>query len=225
MIEFINATKSFGSNTVLKNISLTIRPHEVVGVIGPSGSGKSTFLRTINGLELLTSGKVKINAKRTAMVFQGFELFPHLTVLENLCLAPMKAQGRTKAHSEELARKWLKAVRMEGFEERYPLQLSGGQQQRVAIARSLCINPDVLLFDEPTASLDPELVSEVLSVIEELRRSVDCIIIVSHELQFMSRATDRILFFDNGELIEDSQTTDFFNSPNTHRAKEFINIK
>ena len=222
MIEFHNASKSFGATQVLKDITVTIKPHQVTAVIGPSGSGKSTLLRTINGLEKLTAGTLTSKAKRTAMVFQSFELFPHLTVLENLCLAPMKSQGVTKAKAQETARRWLKAVKLEQFESRYPLELSGGQQQRAAIARSLCTDPDVLLLDEPTASLDPELVEEVLSVIADLRQHVASIIIVSHELRFLERASDRVLFLADGVLVEDRDTADFFADPSTTRAKEFL---
>ena len=223
MIEFKNVSKTYAQSAkVLDGISARINYREVVAVIGPSGSGKSTLLRTINGLESISGGTINLEAKRTAMVFQSFELFPHLTVIDNLTLAPMRAQGVKRAEAEKDARKWLQSVHLEGFESRFPGELSGGQQQRVAIARALCINPEVLLLDEPTASLDRELVAEVLGVIEDLRGLGLTIIIVSHELEFLRKATDRVLFLDAGKILEDRATEEFFAHPSTFRAQEFL---
>ena len=234
MIKVENLKKSFGKNEVLKGISTEIKEKEVIAVIGPSGSGKSTFLRCINRLEVPTSGNVTIDGtliteknimkvrENLGMVFQHFYLFPHKTVLENLTYAPLNVKGISKVQATKIAEDLLKKVGL--FEKRneYPNRLSGGQKQRVAIARALAMNPTVMLFDEPTSALDPEMVKEVLEVMKSLAETGMTMIIVTHEMGFAREVADRILFLEDGKLIEDAAPEEFFTAPKSERAKEFL---
>lgn len=231
-------TKRFEENLILDNISLTVRQGEVIVVVGASGCGKSTLLRCINALEPIQGGTIKLREdviepkskklaairQKIGMVFQSYELFPHLTVLDNIILAPVKVQKRNK---EEVVNEALELLKRVGLEEKagsYPRQLSGGQKQRVAIVRALCMHPEILLFDEVTAALDPEMVREVLDVMLALAEQGRTMIIVTHEMQFARAVADRIIFIDGGKIIEDSDPETFFNSPGTDRAKQFLNI-
>ena len=228
--------KRFGDQTVLKDISLSVREGEVIVVIGPSGCGKSTFLRCINALEEIQGGEIRLkddvisrNNKNLAeirqkigMVFQNYELFPHLNVLDNIILAPTKVQGRTKEDAKEEALKLLSRVGLSDKAESFPRQLSGGQKQRVAIVRALCMHPEILLFDEVTAALDPEMVREVLDVILGLAEQGRTMIIVTHEMQFARAVADRVLFLDEGVIKEEGVPDQFFDHPETERAKEFL---
>jgi arginine/lysine/histidine transport system ATP-binding protein len=228
--------KSFGNHEVLKNISTEIKKGEVVSIIGPSGSGKSTFLRCLNLLETPTSGTILISGQnlmdsskdslkirqQIGMVFQHFHLFPHMTVLENLTYAPIKVKGEKRAVAEEKARALLKRVGLAPKEKAYPSSLSGGQKQRVAIARALAMEPELMLFDEPTSALDPEMVKEVLDVIKDLAKSGMTMAIVTHEMGFAREVADRVLFLDHGILVEDGNPAEFFNSPKTDRARDFL---
>lgn len=236
MITFENVNKYFGTFHVLKNINLHIDAGEVVVIIGPSGSGKSTLLRTINGLETVTSGKlivdgVQVNAKGTdlnklrrniGMVFQHFNLYPHKTVLENIILAPMKVLGLSRKEAEGIAREYLEKVGILEKINAYPSQLSGGQQQRVAIARGLAMRPKAMLFDEPTSALDPEMIGEVLDVMKTLAREGMTMVVVTHEMGFAREVADRIIFMDQGEIIEESTPDVFFKNPREERAQMFL---
>ena len=236
MIKVDNLTKKFGNNEVLSNISTVISKGEVVSIIGPSGSGKSTFLRCMNMLETPTSGKIVIDQQdltdsktqvnkmrqRIGMVFQHFHLFPHLTVLENLTYAPMKAKGVNKQVAEVKARELLKRVGLSEKETAFPSSLSGGQKQRVAIARALAMEPELMLFDEPTSALDPEMVKEVLDVMKDLAKSGMTMVVVTHEMGFAREVADRILFLDHGVLLEEGKPAEFFSHPKTERAKDFL---
>lgn len=236
MIKIKNLYKSFGSLEVLKGISKEISKGEVVAVIGPSGSGKSTFLRCINMLEEITSGKVIIEGKditdpkvninkvrqNVGMVFQHFNLFPHKTVLENLMLAPMKVKKIKKEEIIKKAKKLLKRVGLEDKENSYPDSLSGGQKQRIAIARALAMEPDTLLFDEPTSALDPEMVREVLDVIRDLAKSGMTMIVVTHEMGFAKSVANRVFFMDYGVILEDAVPKELFEAPKHERTKEFL---
>jgi arginine/lysine/histidine transport system ATP-binding protein len=228
--------KSFGKLEVLKGITTTIKQGEVVAVIGPSGSGKSTFLRCLNLLEEPTRGRIwigdeEITDKKTnimkvrqhvGMVFQHFHLFPHMTVLENVTYAPIKVKGMTKAEAEAKGIELLKKVGLEQKANEYPSRLSGGQKQRVAIARALAMSPDVMLFDEPTSALDPEMVKEVLEVMKSLAHTGMTMAIVTHEMGFAREVADRVLFLDGGQLVEDAPPQEFFASPKSKRAQEFL---
>jgi ABC-type polar amino acid transport system ATPase subunit len=216
-----NLEKRFGTVQVLKNINIQIHRGEVVAVIGPSGSGKSTFIRTLNRLEPADQGEILVRG-RTSMVFQSFNLFPHLKVVDNITLAPIKALNKKKKDALETANTLLKRVGVLDQAEKFPPELSGGQQQRVAIARSLATNPDLLLFDEPTSALDPEMIGEVLAVIRELAQQGMTMIIVTHELHFAREVADRIVFFDEGKIIEEGTPEEFFVNPRTDRAKKFL---
>lgn len=236
MIKVENLTKKFGRNEVLCGISTEIGKGEVVSIIGPSGSGKSTFLRCINVLEKPTSGQIIIEGhdltnpktpihkmrQQIGMVFQHFHLFPHLTVLENLTYAPIKAKGIKKNVAVEQARQLLDKVGLAEKEQAYPGSLSGGQKQRVAIARALAMEPELMLFDEPTSALDPEMVKEVLDVMKDLAKSGMTMVVVTHEMGFAREVADRILFLDHGALLEEGTPDVFFNEPKTIRAKEFL---
>jgi ABC-type polar amino acid transport system ATPase subunit len=228
--------KSFGKLEVLKGITTTIKQGEVVAIIGPSGSGKSTFLRCLNLLEEPTRGRIwigdeEITDKKTnimkvrqhvGMVFQHFHLFPHMTVLENVTYAPTKVKGMTKAEAEAKGIELLKKVGLEQKAGEYPSRLSGGQKQRVAIARALAMSPDVMLFDEPTSALDPEMVKEVLEVMKSLAHTGMTMAIVTHEMGFAREVADRVLFLDGGQLVEDAPPQEFFSSPKSKRAQEFL---
>ena len=236
MIHVNNLHKSFGKNDVLKGINEHIEKGEVVVVIGPSGSGKSTFLRCLNLLEEPTSGeivfegnsitdkKVDINKirEKMGMVFQQFNLFPHKTVLENLTLAPLKVMGMTEEEANAVAIKYLQKVGLEDKKDTYPNKLSGGQKQRVAIARSLCLNPEVMLFDEPTSALDPEMVIEVLEVMQDLAKQGMTMMVVTHEMGFARTVADRVIFLENGKIVEENDSETFFSHPESDRAKDFL---
>ncbi|WP_078549014.1 amino acid ABC transporter ATP-binding protein [Litchfieldia alkalitelluris] len=236
MIKVENLHKQFGKNEVLKNISTSIESGEVVSIIGPSGSGKSTFLRCLNLLETPTKGKIwidhqEITDKKTnimnvrqqiGMVFQHFYLFPHMTVLENLTYSPIKVKGENRQVAEEKARQLLGKVGLTEKEKAYPSSLSGGQKQRVAIARALAMEPKLMLFDEPTSALDPEMVKEVLNVMKDLAQTGITMAVVTHEMGFAREVADRVLFLDDGVLLEEGSPTDFFNNPRTSRAKDFL---
>ena len=236
MIEVKNLCKSFGDLQVLKGISETINDREVVCVIGPSGSGKSTFLRCLNLLEEPSGGEVFLDGKKIndsdvdideireklGMVFQGFNLFPHMTVLDNLTLAPIKVKGMEKAAAEEKARKLLETVGLADKAEKYPASLSGGQKQRVAIARALAMDPEIMLFDEPTSALDPEMVGEVLNVMKNLAENGMTMVIVTHEMGFAREVADRVLFIDEGNILEQGTPAELFGNPQHYRTKNFL---
>jgi general L-amino acid transport system ATP-binding protein len=231
-----NVNKFFGTYHALKNINLSVAKGEKVVVCGPSGSGKSTMIRCINGLEDHDSGRILVNRheltgdekqidavrREVGMVFQSFNLFPHMTVLENLTLAPRLVRRNSKAESADIAMTYLTRVRIPEQAEKYPSQLSGGQQQRVAIARALCMNPEVMLFDEPTSALDPEMISEVLDVMTDLARDGMTMICVTHEMGFARSVADRIVFMDMGEIVETATPADFFAAPKSERARTFL---
>ncbi|TYS10472.1 arginine ABC transporter ATP-binding protein ArtR [Bacillus subtilis] len=236
MIKVEQLSKSFGKHEVLKDISTTISEGEVVAVIGPSGSGKSTFLRCLNLLEKPNGGTITIKDKEITkqktntlkvrenigMVFQHFHLFPHKTVLENIMYAPVNVKRESKQSAQEKAEELLRKVGL--FEKRndYPNRLSGGQKQRVAIARALAMNPDIMLFDEPTSALDPEMVKEVLQVMKELVETGMTMVIVTHEMGFAKEVADRVLFMDQGMIVEDGNPKEFFLSPKSKRAQDFL---
>ena len=235
MIDIENLHKSFGDAHILKGIDLHIKEKEVVVIIGPSGSGKSTLLRCINYLERPTSGTVSVDGiilgseanindvrKEVGMVFQRFNLFPHMTVLANIMLAPMKVRQVSKEEAEERARKLLARVGLADKAESYPKQLSGGQQQRVAIARALAMKPKVMLFDEPTSALDPEMVGEVLDVMKSLAKEGMTMVIVTHEMGFAREVGDRVLFVDDGRILEQGTPEAVFEHPQEERTKNFL---
>lgn len=236
MIKISHLQKSFGQAQVLKDISTEIRKGECVCVIGPSGSGKSTFLRCINLLEQPDGGNIEVDGrdilnpelkiddyrKEVGMVFQHFNLFPNMTVKRNLMLAPMRVLKISEEESSEKALKLLRQVGLESKADAYPNKLSGGQKQRVAIARALAMNPKVLLFDEPTSALDPEMVGEVLHVMKELAEGGMTMIVVTHEMGFAREVSDRVLFMDQGRILEDRQPKEMFDRPEHRRTKEFL---
>lgn len=237
LLKIEHLTKRYDENNILEDISLTVNKGEVIVVVGPSGCGKSTLLRCINALEPIQEGKISLKGEfiepgsknltrlreKIGMVFQNYELFPHLTVLNNILLAPVKVQKRKKEKVKEEALKLLKRVGLEGKEKSYPRQLSGGQKQRVAIVRALCMQPEILLFDEVTAALDPEMVREVLEVMLHLASQGKTMVIVTHEMQFARAVADRIIMIDEGKIIEDTDPEIFFTAPATTRAKKFLN--
>ncbi len=236
MIEMIKVNKYFAAFHVLKDIDLSVSPGEKVVVCGPSGSGKSTLIRLVNRLEEHQSGKVivdgieltddvkKIDSVRreVGMVFQSFNLFPHLSVLQNLTLAPIWVKRVSKKEAEATAMHFLARVRIPEQAHKYPSQLSGGQQQRVAIARALCMKPKLMLFDEPTSALDPEMIKEVLDVMVELAREGMTMMVVTHEMGFARTVADRVIFMDEGRIVEAAPPADFFRAPKTDRAKLFL---
>lgn len=236
VIKVQKLTKSFGDNHVLEGIDIEIKKGEVVVIIGASGSGKSTFLRTLNLLELPTSGKiyfegnditgkdadVDLHRRKMGMVFQQFNLFPNMNVLKNMTIAPIKLLGLSKSDAEEKAIKLLEKVGLKDRAYSYPSQLSGGQKQRVAIVRALCMDPDVMLFDEPTSALDPEMVGEVLSAMKDLAKSGMTMAIVTHEMGFAREVADRVIFIDNGTIEEEGTPEEIFGSPKSPRLKDFL---
>tara|TARA_B100001113_G_scaffold324723_1_gene296525 strand:- start:1455 stop:2210 length:756 start_codon:yes stop_codon:yes gene_type:complete len=235
-VTMTNVSKSFGDFKALKDINLTVMNGEKVVVCGPSGSGKSTLVRCINGLESHENGsinvigeevtpRIKQNAlfrSKIGMVFQQFNLFPHLTVMQNLILGPMKTLGMNKKDALKRAEALLERVQIPEQSEKKPSQLSGGQQQRVAIARALCMEPKIMLFDEPTSALDPEMISEVLDVIIDLANEGITMIVVTHEMGFAKKAADRMIFMDGGKIVEQNDPENFFNNPKTDRCKTFL---
>lgn len=228
--------KSFGQLSVLKNITTEIKKGEVIVIIGPSGSGKSTFLRSLNLLEEPTSGTILFEGKditdkhadinkyrqNIGMVFQHFNLFPHMTILKNMTLAPIKLLKMPSADAEKMAMDYLKRVGLEEKADAYPNQLSGGQKQRIAIVRALCMQPDVLLFDEPTSALDPEMVGEVLEVMKDLAKSGMTMLVVTHEMGFAKEVGSRVLFMDDGRIVEENTPQEIFSHPQSDRLKDFL---
>ncbi len=236
LVVMTDVNKHFGDLHVLKDINLTVGKGEVVILIGPSGSGKSTLCRTINRLETFESGSITIDGKQlpeegkalaelradVSMVFQSFNLFAHKTILENITLGPIKVRGVPKAEADKRAMELLERVGVAHQAAKYPAQLSGGQQQRVAIARSLAMNPKVMLFDEPTSALDPEMINEVLDVMVELAQSGMTMIVVTHEMGFARKAANRVVFLADGQIVEQAEPETFFTNPQSDRAKDFL---
>ena len=237
MIKLEHITKNFKNLKAVDDVSLEIKKGEIVCLIGPSGSGKSTVLRCINGLEVPESGdvyiydqKLDLNGEdkgrqlrnKMGFVFQHFNLFPNMTVLENLTLAPIQVMKKSKDEAEEIACQYLKRVGLLDKKDEYPNKLSGGQKQRVAIARSLCMNPEIMLFDEPTSALDPEMVFEVLEVMQELAQEGMTMVVVTHEMGFARTVADRVIFLEGGKIIEENNAEDFFSQPKTQRAQDFL---
>ncbi len=236
IIEMKNIEKYYGEFHALKNVNFNVKQGEVVVVCGPSGSGKSTLIRCINRLEDIDSGtlivdgedlydkKTNINEVRqeVGMVFQHFNLFPHLTIKKNITIAPVKVRKMSKKEADELAMELLERVKIPHQADKYPSELSGGQKQRVAIARTLAMKPKIILFDEPTSALDPEMIGEVLDVMKELAREKYTIVCVTHEMGFAREVGDRIVFMDAGEIVEQNSPEEFFNNPKTERAKKFL---
>lgn len=238
LLEIQGINKKFDNKEILKGVSLSLHKGEVLVVLGPSGCGKSTLLRCLNGLEEIQSGDIKFKdesftnknidwqkiRENIGMVFQNYELFPHMTVIENILLGPLKVQKRDKTEALVEAEKLLDRVGLLDRKDAYPRQLSGGQKQRIAIVRALCMNPEIILFDEVTASLDPEMVREVLEVILDLAKEGMTMVIVTHEMGFAQAVGDRIVFMDEGKICELSEPKEFFTNPKTERAKHFLNI-
>ena len=236
IIQLENVDKFFGDFQALKNVNLSVKKGERIVVCGPSGSGKSTLIRCINRLEEHNSGRIVINGheltsdvanidavrSEVGMVFQYFNLFPHLTIIKNLMLAPRLVRKASKSEAHDTAMKYLNRVKIPEQADKYPSQLSGGQQQRVAIARALCMNPEVMLFDEPTSALDPEMISEVLDVMTDLARDGMTMIVVTHEMGFARSVADNIVFMDEGEIVESNPPEEFFGNPKNERTKLFL---
>lgn len=232
-----NVVKRFDDTTILDGISFSVKKSEVIVIVGPSGCGKSTLLRCINALEPIQEGSITLDGdviernsktlpllrQRIGMVFQSYDLFPHLTVLDNILLAPCKVQKRDKEEVKQEAMSLLERVGLKEKAKSYPRELSGGQKQRVAIVRALCMHPEILLFDEVTAALDPEMVREVLDVMLDLAKQGRTMLIVTHEMQFARAIADRIIFLDNGKIVEEATPGEFFDNPKTERAKQFLN--
>ncbi|MDD6760226.1 MAG: amino acid ABC transporter ATP-binding protein [Turicibacter sp.] len=238
ILKLNHVTKSYDQNVIFSDLSLEVKKGEVVVILGPSGCGKSTLLRCINGLEKIQEGDILLEdecishqskqmpliRQKIGMVFQSYELFPHLDVLHNIILGPTKAQGRDKSEAIKEAERLLARVGLLDKKKAYPRQLSGGQKQRVAIVRALCMKPEILLFDEVTAALDPEMVREVLDVILSLAKEGSTMVIVTHEMEFARAIADRIIFLDEGKIIEEADPETFFTNPKTKRAKQFLNL-
>ena len=236
MITLKNISKWYGQFQVLTDCTTEVKKGEVVVVCGPSGSGKSTLIKTVNGLEPVQQGEIfvngiQVNDKKTdlaklrskvGMVFQHFELFPHLSIIENLTLAQVKVLNRSKKEAEAKGLKLLERVGLANHANKFPSQLSGGQQQRVAIARALCMDPVAMLFDEPTSALDPEMINEVLDVMVELANEGMTMMVVTHEMGFAKKVANRVIFMDEGKIVEDSKKEDFFANPQSDRAKDFL---
>ena len=234
-IEISGLNKWYGDYQALKDVNLTVAHGERIVVCGPSGSGKSTLIRCVNSLEQHNSGRIVVDGielkdprsadrirSEVGMVFQQFNLFPHLTILQNLTLGPIKARGLSRAEAEARAMRYLERVRIPDQALKKPAELSGGQQQRVAIARSLCMEPKIMLFDEPTSALDPEMIAEVLEVIVDLAMDGMTMIVVTHEMGFARRAADRMIFMDHGEIIETGPPDAFFEAPKSERCRQFL---
>ncbi|HYS93819.1 MAG TPA: amino acid ABC transporter ATP-binding protein [Candidatus Acidoferrales bacterium] len=235
-IRYVGVSKWFGALQVLKDVTLDVTPGEVVVVCGPSGSGKSTLIRCVNRLEPIQQGEIFVYGEPIAgnavnlsklraevgMVFQSFNLFPHMTVLENIMLAPMKVKGLSRAEAEKIARDLLARVRIPDKADKHPANLSGGQQQRVAIARALAMQPRIMLFDEPTSALDPEMINEVLDVMTDLAKEGMTMMVVTHEMGFARRVAHRVIFMDEGMIVEAATPHDFFSAPKSDRAKDFL---
>jgi len=231
-----NVSKFFGNFQALKNASLDVRRGERVVVCGPSGSGKSTLIRCVNQLEKHEQGSITVDGlthdhtsrtlsairQKVGMVFQQFNLFPHLSVLDNLTLGPIRSRSMTRKDAEELAMTYLNRVRIPEQANKFPTQLSGGQQQRVAIARSLCMEPQIMLFDEPTSALDPEMINEVLDVMTELAKSGMTMVVVTHEMGFAKRVADTMVFMDQAEIVETAPPEKFFKEPDSERCRDFL---
>ena len=234
IIRFDRVSKHYDAFQVLKDIDFSVAKGERVVVCGPSGSGKSTLIRCINGLESIGSGTLTVDGiavsdktlpkvrARVGMVFQQFSLFPHLSVLDNLTLGPMRARGLSRAQATETAMRYLDRVRIGEQAQKFPRQLSGGQQQRVAIARSLCMEPEIMLFDEPTSALDPEMISEVLDVMTTLAQTGMTMVVVTHEMGFARKVADRMVFMDHGEIVETAPPEAFFTAPRSQRCRDFL---
>ncbi|CNL33625.1 putative glutamate/aspartate ABC transporter ATP-binding protein [Yersinia aldovae] len=236
MISLKNVSKWYGHFQVLAGCTTEVKKGEVVVVCGPSGSGKSTLIKTVNGLEPIQKGNITVNGiavndkgtnlaqlrSKVGMVFQHFELFPHLSIIENLTLAQVKVLKRDKAQAREKGLKLLERVGLTTHADKFPSQLSGGQQQRVAIARALCMDPIAMLFDEPTSALDPEMFNEVLDVMVKLAQEGMTMMVVTHEMGFARKVANRVIFMDEGKIVEDSNKDDFFNNPKSDRAKDFL---
>ena len=237
MIDIQNVNKWFGDFHVLKDASIRVEKGEVIVVCGPSGSGKSTLIKCVNGLEPFQEGTITVNGvsvgapdtnlpvlrSQIGMVFQNFELFPHMTAMQNICLSQLKVLGRSQSEAQDRTNTLLDRVGLSGLGFKYPSELSGGQQQRVAIARALAMDPIAMLFDEPTSALDPEMINEVLEVMQELARDDGMtMMVVTHEMGFARRVADRVIFMDEGEIVEDANTDDFFGTPRSDRAQLFL---
>ncbi|AWM80667.1 glutamine ABC transporter ATP-binding protein [Gammaproteobacteria bacterium ESL0073] len=238
LLQVTDLHKRFGDREILKGIDLSVHKGEVIAILGPSGCGKSTFLRCLNGLEPIQQGSIlfegfELNSPSTSwicirqkigMVFQSYDLFPNMNVIDNILLGPLKVQKRNKDEVMKEADELLNRVGLLDRKQAFPRQLSGGQKQRIAIVRALCMNPDIMLFDEVTASLDPEMVREVLEVIQDLAKQGMTMILVTHELNFARRVADQIVFMDQGKIIETAEPEQFFNAPQTERAKQFLTV-
>lgn len=238
LLKIENLTKEYEGQKILDGINLEVKQGDVLVVVGPSGCGKSTLLRCINALEPIQGGTIKLQGmdirkgsknittlrQKIGMVFQSYELFPHLTVLDNITLAPVKVQKRDKAEAQKEAMELLARVGLADKAKSYPRQLSGGQKQRVAIVRALCMHPEILLFDEVTAALDPEMVREVLDVMLDLAKQGKTMLIVTHEMQFAKAVADKVIFIDQGKIVEEAAPDKFFVHPETERAKQFLNV-
>jgi glutamate transport system ATP-binding protein len=236
LVELDQVKKSFGDNVVLNDVNLSVERGSAIVIAGPSGSGKSTMLRCVNGLEPIDSGEVRFDGRPVdysgkalsrlradiGMVFQQFNLFPHMTVLQNVVLGPVKSKGLSREEARERARRLLERVGIPEKADEYPADLSGGQQQRVAIARALAMEPKLMLFDEPTSALDPEMIREVLDVMRQLARDGMTMLVVTHEMGFAREVCDRIVFIDAGEIVEEGPPDEFFSSARSPRAKEFV---
>lgn len=238
LLKIENLTKEYEGQKILDGINLEVKKGDVLVVVGPSGCGKSTLLRCINALEPIQGGTIKLQGmdirkgsknittlrQKIGMVFQSYELFPHLTVIDNITLAPVKVQKRDKAEVRKEAMELLARVGLADKAKSYPRQLSGGQKQRVAIVRALCMHPEILLFDEVTAALDPEMVREVLDVMLDLAKQGKTMLIVTHEMQFAKAVADKVIFIDQGKIVEEAAPEGFFEHPKTERAKQFLNV-
>jgi len=236
MVEIKNLNKWFGKNHVIKNVNLKVSKSEVVVIMGPSGSGKSTLLRCINLLETVNTGEIRVGEdiitdpkiniykarEKIGVVFQHFNLFPHLSVIKNVTIGCIEVLKMPKEKAEKIAKQLLERVGIEDKANDYPSKISGGQKQRVAIARALAMQPQLMMFDEPTSALDPEMIQEVLNVINDLAKEHYTMIIVTHEIGFAREAADRVIFIDNGEIVEEGSPTQFFSNPKTERAKAFL---